>query len=115
MLQRPTLSSFKKSESVFWMIIQLFKNYFNPVSFRSSIAPLQFYDYLNEHKGKTGFPFKSPLDFIYMCIHLMTRELAKMESRFMKKVKKKMKKQDEGDIKLKVRNINILTFDLLFI
>lgn len=75
---------------MFWMVVDLFKKYFNPVSFRSSIAPLELYDYLNEHKSKTGFPFNSPLDFVYVLLHLVNKELAKInkKSKAQKKIKK---------------------------
>lgn len=83
-------ASFKKKHSVLRMLSELFKKYFNPRSFRSSIAPLELYDYLNEKRHKTGFPFQTPLEFVFMCVHLVQRELAKKRRRHQKRLARRL-------------------------
>ena len=88
---RPKQQGFKIKRSLYDIIGELFKRYYNPRSFKSSLAAWQLYNFLIADKDKFGFPYESPLQFIFVVVD---RVIAELRRKLKKNSKKKKPKKD---------------------
>lgn len=92
----------KEKKRLYYLIVNIFKKYNNEQSFKSNLSAWELYDYLNENSSNLGFPWNSPLNFIFLLIDKIIFELKKMIKKSQKNKNKNQNMINEWQSSLKL-------------